>query len=475
MSTSARDSLNAFIEDVGAPEGIKTDSAAEFTGRNSEFAKLCRKRSIRQTFQEAGRSNQIPHVDVQIRELRKRWQHLMITKKVPRRMWCYGLRYIAKLSQFIPQRADGRTGYEVVTGRTPDISEYCDFAFWDLVWYHTRTAANMSKTSRALGRWSGISHRVGSDMCYWVMPVSGQMISETTVQHVTRYDLENAEIAAAVEEFNGALTTRLDDTNFWLSNDHGVYIDDFDVQPDAAYGDEADTPTTNEYGGVEYEEVNDADIDSYDKFLGAKIRLSNDSNNGANMATVVARATDYAGRPIGKAHSNPLLDGRLYEVELDDGTTDRVDPDVYRRKSVKPNGEPYYELLLVYVDDILLVSAKPGEVFKQIASQFTIKDDHWGPPTQFLGSEVEEFIFEDGGRAWSTTCHKYVKNAVDTVKQLLREDGRQFKSSKRCEGPLPVDYRPELDTTDELPPDLVSRFQQLIGIGSTRRRLGMGI
>eukprot|EP00970_Alexandrium_tamarense_P011591 scaffold2548_cov135-Alexandrium_tamarense.AAC.1 len=71
MSTSARDSLNAFIEDVGAPERIKTDSAAEFTGRNSEFAKLCRKRSIRQTFQEAGRSNQIPHVDVQIRELRK--------------------------------------------------------------------------------------------------------------------------------------------------------------------------------------------------------------------------------------------------------------------------------------------------------------------------------------------------------------------------------------------------------------------
>eukprot|EP01082_Thalassiosira_pseudonana_P000209 g18.t1 g18 contig1:46045-47384(+) len=292
MATSARDSLNAFIEDVGAPEGIKTDSAAEFTGRNSEFAKLCRKRSIRQTFQEAGRSNQIPRVDVQIRELRKRWQHLMITKKVQRRMWCYGLRYLAKLSQFIPQRADTRTGYEVVTGRTPDISEYCDFAFWDLVWYHTRTAANMGKDSRALGRWSGVSHRVGSDMCYWIMPVSGQMISETTVQHVT-------------------------------SNDHGVYIDDFDVQPDAACGDEADTPTTDEYGGVEYEEVNDADIDSYDKFLGAKVRLSNDSNNGANMATVVASATDYAGRPIGKAHSNPLLDGRLYEVELDDGTTDR--------------------------------------------------------------------------------------------------------------------------------------------------------
>ncbi|EED89777.1 predicted protein [Thalassiosira pseudonana CCMP1335] len=64
-----------------------------------------------------------------------------------------------------------------------------------------------------------------------------------------------------------------------------------------------------------------------------------------------------------------------------------------------------------------------------------MKYDQWGPPTQFLGSEVEEFIFEDGRRAWSTTCHKYVKNAVETVKQLLREDGRQLKSSsRRCLG-----------------------------------------
>jgi hypothetical protein len=76
--------------------------------------------------------------------------------------------------------------------------------------------------------------------------VSGKMISETTVQHVTRNDLENADIAAAVDEFNSALTARLDDTNFWISNNHGVYIDDFDVQPDAAYGDEADTPTMDE-------------------------------------------------------------------------------------------------------------------------------------------------------------------------------------------------------------------------------------
>ena len=30
----------------------------------------------------------------------------------------------------------------------------------------------------------------------------------------------------------------------------------------------------------------------------------------------------------------------------------QADPDVYRRKSRKPDGEEYYELLLVYVDNV---------------------------------------------------------------------------------------------------------------------------
>jgi hypothetical protein len=34
---------------------------------------------------------------------------------------------------------DGRTGYEVVTGQTPDISEWLDFVFYDLVWWLDRS------------------------------------------------------------------------------------------------------------------------------------------------------------------------------------------------------------------------------------------------------------------------------------------------------------------------------------------------
>jgi hypothetical protein len=39
-------------------------------------------------------------------------------------------------------------------------------------------------------------------------------------------------------------------------------------------------------------------------------------------AKVTTRKQDADGNPIGKSHSNPILDSRLYEVEFPDGSTD---------------------------------------------------------------------------------------------------------------------------------------------------------
>ena len=60
---------------------------------------------------------------------------------------------------------------------------------------------------------------------------------------------------------------------------------------------------------------------------------------------------------------------------------------------------------------------------------------------------------------------KYVKSAVQTIRDLLAEDGRELKGSKRKHrGPLPPGYVPELDTTDECNDEHASRYRQIIGI-----------
>ena len=91
----------------------------------------------------------------------------MRQNNVPRQLRDYGIRHAAKLGQLIPrQKLDYRTPLEQVSGRTPDISEYLDFDFYDLVWYFPEKHPSISKENRSLARWIGVAHRVGSGMCY---------------------------------------------------------------------------------------------------------------------------------------------------------------------------------------------------------------------------------------------------------------------------------------------------------------------
>ena len=159
----------------------------------------------------------------------------------------------------------------------------------------------------------------------------------------------------------------------------------------------------------------------------------------------------------------------------------RADPDMYYRRNNKrsgpdpdglssetgtglSSGEPYYELLLVYVDDVLCISHAPEAVMEAIGKRFEIKNDEIAPPKTYLGADIESIKMKDGTKAWSLSCTSYVKNAVETVENLLKEDGRQLKTGKRHHGPLPHGYKPELDTTDECSDEHTSRYQQLIGI-----------
>ena len=50
-----------------------------------------------------------------------------------------------------------------------------------------------------------------------------------------------------------------------------------------------------------------------------------------------------------------------------------ADPDVWQRRARNEKGEDYYELLLVYVDDILCESRKPGETMAIIGSLYDLK------------------------------------------------------------------------------------------------------
>jgi hypothetical protein len=86
---------------------------------------------------EQGRKNQNHAAEWEIRCLSKCWKLQMQKKTVYSWLWDYGLVYEGELLTRMSHGDDGRSrsGYEQVTGKTPDISEWLDFEFYDLVWW----------------------------------------------------------------------------------------------------------------------------------------------------------------------------------------------------------------------------------------------------------------------------------------------------------------------------------------------------
>ena len=58
----------------------------------------------------------------------------MVRKQVPLRLWCYSPEYHCDLISMIVTwmlRNKRRTGYDIIFGNTPEISEYVEFEFYE--------------------------------------------------------------------------------------------------------------------------------------------------------------------------------------------------------------------------------------------------------------------------------------------------------------------------------------------------------
>lgn len=113
---------------------IATDGASEMVGPKTDSTREVNRLKIRLKRSEVGRSNQNYAAEREIGELKKRWRNRMLRRKVPPRLWDYGLIYEASILNRVPCGTQARTGIEIVTGDTPDLSEWLDFEFYDRVW-----------------------------------------------------------------------------------------------------------------------------------------------------------------------------------------------------------------------------------------------------------------------------------------------------------------------------------------------------
>ena len=81
----------------------------------------------------------------------------------------------------------------------------------------------------------------------------------------------------------------------------------------------------------------------------------------------------------------------------------KADTYVWMRRSTLGDGEtPYYEYVLLYVDDYLVISDQ-AEYFirSEIGKYFRLKEESIGDPGQYIGGKLRKFILDNGAEAWA--------------------------------------------------------------------------
>ena len=158
-----------------------------------------------------------------------------------------------------------------------------------------------------------------------------------------------------------------------------------------------------------------------------------ETSNNKGKVLVITRVL-YGLKSYGAAWHTKLSN----TLQSMDFISTRANSNVYCRLDVRSDGQKYYELLLVYVDNILLVCHDPKPTLTSLGQIYDLKEDSLGKPKQYLGSQVYKYSILDGSWAWAMSCDKFIKNSIKTVDQLLIEDGEGYHLKTTALVPLPT-------------------------------------
>ena len=315
--------LTELSHDVGIPNELYMDNAPEQVGKNSEMMKEIRRMKIRHHTTEPYSPWQNAAENI-IGIIKSKHHQRMIRRNVPFDLWDYGMVWEAQIYSRTANK-DGKVGLERLTGDSIDISDWIDFEFYDIVWYWDSQSADEKPK---IGRWLGVSHNVGSALCYFVLTEKGNVISRTSVQHFTSDDVSKPETQQAMRDYHTNMHMHIKSRGHVYTGETIFYGDDEENNTNQIDQEESyyPLPETPELDDVLNFETPEAAADSYDQYIGVEVQMGPDDGKGNKlMAKVTKRLRDNDGKTVTTARAqNPLHDSSIYEVEYPDGTTEQL-------------------------------------------------------------------------------------------------------------------------------------------------------
>ena len=258
----------------------------------------------------------------------------------------------------------------------------------------------------------------------------------------------------------------------------------FDIKMDftrkarlVARGDQTDPPSTITYSSVvSRESVRLAFLIAALNGLNMKMF---DIGNAYLNAPAAEKLYSFAGIEFGEEDQGKLMiisralyglksSGAAYRAHFAQTLTDLgfisclADADVWRKEASKPDGTRYYEYILTYVDDCLVVSMNPDGIIQRLEKDFGYRLKDVEEPRRYLGAMINKY---DMGKnqTWSMSAELYLKRALEEVENKWGNLSKLFRKD-HLDIPVPTNYHPELDQTAMLDDDDKQLYQSYIGI-----------
>jgi len=305
-----------------------------------------------------------------------------------------------------------------------------------------------------------------------------------SVEHALQLDAQNGNIfwRTAIDNEMGAVDPAFKDLendeklphNYKYVHCHTVFDIKFDLTRKARFvanGKSTNPPVSSTYASVVARDtirilftiaaLNDFDI------------MSADIKNAFVQAPVAEKVYTILGPEFGKERKGKvsIIIRALYGLKSAGASFQKHLADCMRKLHyfpclADPNtwmkrvGDSHYEYVMIYVDDIISIACRPGDVLKRIGNFFHFKKPP-EIPKEYLGAHISKIQLPSGGFAWTWSMSKYLQETLSNLNQwLLRYD---MKVPQKCTSPFPHKYKPELDVSEELDDEGAKFYQSMIG------------
>ena len=302
--------LHWFCKQIGVPVSLIVDAHKAQT--SSKVKRFCDQVGTTLRILEKG-TPWANRAELYIGLLKEAVRKDMRASNSPMVLWDYAIQRRALIHNSVPRplfQNNGLTPHAATFGSEGDISNICNFGWYEWVYY--RDHGNFPENKQKLGRVLGPMLNEGNEMAQGVLNSNGKIVPRRTIRKLVTSELHSETEKNKRRIFDDIIRKKLGDSMVFPPKPSDTsYVPYSDgIEPTSLQLPDDNDPLNADGTSVFEKPITD-------RWIHAEVTLPQGEN--MHSAKVIGRSKDIDGNIVGTYDDNPYANTMVYDVEFDNG------------------------------------------------------------------------------------------------------------------------------------------------------------